>query len=109
MQGFPPPAGKRVDRFNGMWEPPFNRWAYQNMRRIWPTAPVRPSDAGTALRREIDADIGSLSVRRKDGSLADFECFLRQTLTDSLIVVHKDRAVRPDGYGGSADYAYSIC
>lgn len=93
MQGFPPPAGKRVDRFNGMWEPPFNRWAYQNMRRIWPTAPVRPSDTGTALRREIDADIGSLSVRRKDGSLADFECFLRQTFTDSLIVVHKDSIV----------------
>ncbi len=93
MQGFPPPAGKRVDRFNGVWEPPFNRWAYQNMRRIWPTAPVRPSDDGKALRREIDADIGSLSVRRKDGSLADFETFLRQTFTDSLIVVHKDRVV----------------
>lgn len=93
MQGFPPPAEKRVDRFNGVWEPAYNRWAYQHMRRIWPTAPVRPSDAGTALRREIDADIGSLSVRRKDGSLADFETFLRQTFTDSLIVVHNDRVV----------------
>ena len=93
MQGLPPPAEKRVDRFNGLWVPPFNRWAYQNMRRIWPTAPVRPSDTATVLRREIDAEIETLSVRRKDGSLADFDTFLRQTFTDSLIVVHKDKVV----------------
>ncbi len=93
MQGFPPPAGKRVDRFNGLLEPPFNRWAYQNMRRIWPTTPVRPSDTGTVLRREIDAEIDNLSVRRQDGSRADFETFLRQTFTDSLIVIHKDKVV----------------
>ena len=93
MQGLPPPAEKRVDRFNGVWVPPFNRWAYQNMRRIWPTAPVRPSDTGTVLRRKIDAKIETLSVQRRDGSRADFETFLRQTFTDSLIVVHKDKVV----------------
>ena len=43
MQGFPPPPDKRVDRRNGLWVPPYNRWAYQNMRQIWLSAPVRPA------------------------------------------------------------------
>jgi hypothetical protein len=37
MQGFPPPPDKRVTRSNGVKVPPFNRWAYPNMRQIWPT------------------------------------------------------------------------
>ena len=31
MQGFPPPPDKQVNRLNGLWVPPYNRWAYQNM------------------------------------------------------------------------------
>ena len=45
------------------------------------------------MRREIDAEIETLSVRRKDGSRADFDTFLRQTFTDTLIVVHKEKVV----------------
>ena len=87
MQGFPPPPDKRVDRLNGLWVPPYNRWAYQNMRQIWPTAPVLPAVRAVAVPRRIDARIGTVGVARLDGSLADFETFLRQTFTDSLVVI----------------------
>lgn len=93
MQGFPPPLEKRVTRLNGVWQPPYNRWAYQNMRKIWPTAPIAPAPNGTALTRKIDPSIEQISVRRKDGSVADFETFLRETFTDSFTVVKGDKVV----------------
>ena len=43
MQGFPPPTDKQVNRSNGLWVPTYNRGAYQNMRQIWLSAPVRPA------------------------------------------------------------------
>ena len=93
MQGFPPPPDKRVTRLNGLWEPPFNRWAYQNMRKIWPNAPVAPTPTGAALEREIDPSIEQISVRRQDGSSADFATFLRETFTDSFLVVKGGKIV----------------
>jgi len=93
MQGFPPPPDKRVTRLNGLWEPPFNRWAYQNMRKIWPTAPVTPTPTGAGLEREIDPSVEQISVRRRDGSSADFATFLRETFTDSFVVVKGGKIV----------------
>ena len=57
MQGFPPPPDKRVDRSNGLWVPPFNRWSYQNARQIWPTAPVRRSLKAVDLPRRPEASM----------------------------------------------------
>ena len=46
MQGFPPAEGGQVTLAN--WRlPPFNRWAFQNVRQVVPTADVRRS-AGPA-------------------------------------------------------------
>lgn len=87
MQGFPPPPDKRVDRLNGLWVPPYNRWAYQNMRQIWPTAPVRPSGGVVDLPRRRDDRVSEVQVTRPDGSTADFATFLRQTFTDSFVVI----------------------
>ncbi len=87
MQGFPPPPDKRVTRINGVWEPPFNRWAYQNMRRIWPTAPISPAPQTVQLVRETDPTIANTMVKRQDGSSADFDTFLRETFTDSFVVI----------------------
>ena len=39
MQGFPPPPDQRVTLAN--WQtPPFNRWAFQHVREVVPTARV---------------------------------------------------------------------
>lgn len=40
MQGFPPPPELRVDKTNGLFGVPQNRWSYQNMRTLFPTASV---------------------------------------------------------------------
>ncbi len=93
MQGFPPPPDKRVTRANGLWVPPYNRWAYQNMRAIWPTAAVRPAAKPIDIPRLIDARIDGINVTRQDGSVADFATFLRQTFTDSFVVITKGQVV----------------
>ena len=93
MQGFPPPPDKRVNRLNGLWEPPYNRWAYQNMRQIWPTAPIRPSGRPVEVPRAIDRGVEAVRVARQDGSVADFETFLRQTFTDSFVVISKGQVI----------------
>lgn len=93
MQGFPPPPDKRVTRANGIWEPPYNRWAYQNIRRLWPTAPIPPAMHTEPMPLGDDPGIAHLQVARRDGSVADFDTFLRQTFTDSLVVIDGDRIV----------------
>ena len=93
MEGFPPPPGKRVDRTNALMVPPFNRWAYQHMRTIFPSAPIRTSDTAAPIDTQIDSVIGDLEVTRADGSVADFPTFLRETYTDSFLVATPDRLV----------------
>jgi CubicO group peptidase (beta-lactamase class C family) len=93
MQGFPPPKEKRVDKLNGLWGVPHNRWAYQNMRRLLPSAGIACSNTPIILPRRIDGGIEGLSIRREDGSTADFDTFLRQTFTDSLVVLHRGAIV----------------
>ena len=93
MQGFPPPPDKRVDRTNGFMAAPYNRWAYLNMRKLFPTAPVRTADTVTPIDAEIDSAITGLRVARADGTLADFPSFLRETYTDALLVATPDRLV----------------
>ena len=93
MQGFPPPPDKRVDRTNALMVPPYNRWAYLHMRTIYPSAPVRNGGTPRPLDVEIDSGISRLGVIRPGGSTADFGVFLRETYTDSLLVVTPDRLV----------------
>ena len=93
MEGFPPPPGKRVDRTNALMVPPYNRWAYQHMRTIFPSAPIRSSDTAAPVEVDTDAAIDDLEVSRADGSAADFATFLRETYTDSFLVATPDRLV----------------
>jgi CubicO group peptidase (beta-lactamase class C family) len=99
MQGFPPPPDKRVTPTNGLM-PPFNRWAYQNMRQIWPTAPVRPAKVAVDVPRAIDPRIDTVQVTRPDGTAADLGTFLRQTLTDSFVVISKGQIIHESYLNG---------
>ncbi|MDY6999561.1 MAG: serine hydrolase [Actinomycetota bacterium] len=93
MQGFPPPPDKRVNVSNALMTPPFNRWSYQNMRTVYPSAPLRAGETARRIDVETDRTIAGLTVPRPDGSPADFAAFLRETYTDALLVVTPDRLV----------------
>lgn len=93
MQGFPPPQDKRVDSSNAIFGVPYNRWSYQNMRRIYPSAPVRAAALPIHLDRVIDSEIADLSIKREDGSETTLEIFLQETYTDAFVVLHAGKVV----------------
>ena len=93
MVGFPPPPDKRVDRTNALMVPPYNRWSYQHMRTVFPSAPVRTADKPRPVAVDIDPGIAGLTVARPGGGSADLPTFLRQTYTDAFLVATPDRLV----------------
>ena len=94
MEGFPPPAEKRVNKSNALFAAPFNRWSYQNMRKVYPTAGIPTAQRPIPLDRAIDGRIEGLKVKNpKTGEKVDMETWLKETYTDAFTVVHGDKVV----------------
>ena len=93
MQGFPPPEDKRVDRSNALFGVPYNRWSYQNMRSLYPTANIPTANQSVTINRKIDGGIDSLTVKRENGEIVDMPTWLRESYTDSLVVIQGDTIV----------------
>jgi CubicO group peptidase (beta-lactamase class C family) len=89
MTGAPPfpPAG-RVTLANWQ-EPPFNRWAFQHVRELVPTARIARAPAGQAwpLPR-AERDVLGFRFRAQDRELTVAE-LLAETYTDGFLVLHQ--------------------
>ncbi|MFN6952199.1 MAG: serine hydrolase domain-containing protein [Albidovulum sp.] len=100
MEGAPPPSEMRVPFID--WDrPPWNRWAFQRVRQILPTAPIR---RGTRVA-PLPAAEGSLDdfvFRRRDGTLTTFAAMLDATYTDAMWV-WKDGRVLHESYHNGMD------
>ncbi|HEY7688588.1 MAG TPA: serine hydrolase [Dongiaceae bacterium] len=92
MQGFPPPRDRRPTHEN--WDlPPYNRWSFQNVRKVLPTAPVaRGAGAVDALPTD-NQDLAAVAFTAMDGSKRSLAQLLADTYTDGFIVVHRGRIV----------------
>lgn len=87
MTGFPPAPEGQVTLAN--WRtPPFNRWAFQHVREILPSAEIANDPERVWRLAEAPMDFGALRV---DG--ADFAAFLDATDTDGIVVLHHGRIV----------------
>ena len=100
MRGAPPASDQQVT-FANWRKAPYNRWAFSNVRRVLPTAPIPPSRAP----RELTSDplsVAGLSFAGPDGA----ERLVRQTLvdtcTDGMIVLRGGR-VAFEWYDGHLD------
>jgi len=88
MQGSPPRLiPPRLD-----WDrPPWNRWSFQHIRELLPTAEVwRGRGSIRALPRD-DRDLDGLSVPLVDGAPGTLSAFLDETYTDGFIVLKSGR------------------
>jgi CubicO group peptidase (beta-lactamase class C family) len=92
MVGVPPfPADGLVTLAN--WQdPPYNRWGFQHVRELIPTANIsRGPDRPWPLRRaERDLDGFELRIGRRSMRLPEF---LEQTYTDGFLVLHRGKVV----------------
>ncbi|MBB3064151.1 serine hydrolase domain-containing protein [Limibacillus halophilus] len=92
MQGFPPPPEKRPTLEN--WDlPPFNRWSFQNVRSLIPTAEVHRSEGPASILPEQKADLGAIEFETEDGNSKTIEASLQDTYTDGFLVMHRGKVV----------------
>jgi len=92
MVGPPPYPPERLVSNANWQDPPFNRWGFQHVRDLIPTARIaRGEDRAWALpraEREIDGLKLQLGRRR-----IGLQRFLDETYTDGLLVLHRGRVV----------------
>lgn len=87
MTGFPPPQAGQVTLAN--WRTaPFNRWSFQHVREIVPSAEIANDPDRVWRLPEAACDLGDVRV---DGG--GFDAFLDATDTDAIVVVHRGRIV----------------
>ncbi|MDJ0779237.1 MAG: serine hydrolase [Gammaproteobacteria bacterium] len=99
MQGFPVASSDRVPLED--WDrAPWNRWSFQHVREIVPTAEVWRGTGEPWNLPQQPRDFGGIEFRDADGvarSLADF--FVEQ-YTDGLIVLHRGAVVHESYHNG---------
>lgn len=99
MAGAPPfPPERRVTLAN--WQqPPYNRWAFQHVRDLIPTARIRRGD-GPVWRLPRDGrDLSSIRFRTGAREMT-VEQLLAQTWTDGFLVLHRGRIVTERYFNG---------
>jgi CubicO group peptidase (beta-lactamase class C family) len=92
MQGFPPPPDQRVTLAN--WQtPPFNRWAFQHVREVVPTARVSRGHGPVFPLPEASRRLDDVLVHRVDGRVTPVSDVLADTYTDGFLLMHAGRLV----------------
>lgn len=92
MRGFPPPPEARVTHEN--WDrPPFNRWAFCNLRQILPTRAVPRGAGAPSPLPEAPQDLSRLAFTGPDGGERRLDGFLEETFTDGFLVLHRGHVV----------------
>lgn len=87
MTGFPPPREGQVTLAN--WRtPPFNRWAFQHVREIVPSADIPHAPERLWVLPSAPADLSTFSFEH-DGARLDFDGFIAATDTDGIVVLHR--------------------
>src|ERR1051325_7412372 len=92
MNGFPPSPQNQVTLAN--WRTaPFNRWAFQRVREIVPSAdiPHDPSNVRPLPTATMNAD--NLRIPNAERPSLTLDEFLQRASSDALVVLHEGRIV----------------
>src|SRR5436309_1219727 len=92
MAGPPPIPADRLVTLANWQDPPFNRWAFQHVRDLIPTARIRRSDGPVRRLPRADRDFWDARVRGMRGRVG-LERWLEDTYTDGYLVLHRGRVV----------------
>jgi hypothetical protein len=91
MVGDPPPAGQLVTLDN--WQdPPFNRWGFQHVRDLIPTARIRRGEGPVWRLPRAERDLTGLRLKAA-GRRVSLGRWLEDTYTDGILVLHRGRIV----------------
>ncbi|HEU5419204.1 MAG TPA: serine hydrolase [Streptosporangiaceae bacterium] len=91
MAGAPPFADHAQVTLANWTDPPFNRWAFQHLRELIPTAPIPRPDQPRPLPRAARDLLGlRFSSGARELSVADL---LAETYTDGFLVLHHGQII----------------
>jgi CubicO group peptidase (beta-lactamase class C family) len=92
MDRFPPPQDGQVTLANWRMNP-FNRWGFQHVREIVPSADI-PNDPDDLWRlAPVNADLTELTLDDGEGGQIGLDGFLTRTQTDAFVLVHCGRVL----------------
>jgi CubicO group peptidase (beta-lactamase class C family) len=91
MHGSPPGRDALVTLAN--WQdPPFNRWGFQHVRDLIPTARIARGDGPARRLPRAERDLSRATVRSAGRTLR-LDRFCEETYTDGLLVLHRGRVI----------------
>jgi CubicO group peptidase (beta-lactamase class C family) len=101
MTGAPPfPEQSRVTLAN--WQdPPFNRWAFQHIRELIPTARIARGEGPARPLPRAERDVLGLRFQDSGRELSVAE-LLAETYTDGFLVLHQGQVVAEHYFNGLA-------
>jgi CubicO group peptidase (beta-lactamase class C family) len=98
MEGTPPRSGALVTLAN--WQdPPFNRWGFQHVRDLIPTARIGRGSGPIWRLPRAERDLGGLRYRSGRRTLT-VDGMLEETATDGFMVLHRGRVVMERYFNG---------
>jgi CubicO group peptidase (beta-lactamase class C family) len=101
MAGAPPfPPQSRVTLANWQ-EPPFNRWAFQHIRELIPTARISRGPGPVWELPRAERDVLGIVFRSQDRELSVAD-MLAESYTDGFLVLHRGRIVAEHYFNGLA-------
>jgi CubicO group peptidase (beta-lactamase class C family) len=98
MQGSPPPLNMRVPLID--WDrAPWNRWTFQHVSEIVPTARIRRGDRVSPLPAATGS-LDTLAYNGPDGMTTTFGQMLDDTFTDAMLVWKDGRILHESYHNG---------
>lgn len=88
----PPPFDGRLVSLANWQDPPFNRWSFQHIRELIPTAPIARRDGPTWRLPRAEHDLSAIRFRA-GGREMGVEQLLQRSWTDGFLVLHRGRVV----------------
>jgi CubicO group peptidase (beta-lactamase class C family) len=86
----PPPFDARLVTLANWQDPPFNRWAFQHVRELIPTARIVRGDGPVWRFPRAERDLSGIRVK-VGGRETVVEDVLERTFTDAFLVLHEGR------------------
>ena len=99
MQGFPAPVEQQVHL--GNWRTaPFNRWAFQHVREIVPSADIAHDPQRSTPLPAAAVDLSSVQIALKSGKSVSLDDFVAQAHVDGMLVLHRGSVVHEQYLNG---------
>jgi CubicO group peptidase (beta-lactamase class C family) len=101
MAGVPPFPAQSLVTLANWQDPPFNRWAFQHIRELIPTARIARGAGPSWSLPRAERDIRRLRFRASGRELSVAE-MLDETYTDGFLVLHQGQVVAEHYFNGMA-------